>query len=250
VKKKKGMRVNNEQIIKVAAPSVSIDPTYIPVSVELVDHMGSDLSVVNAARVSFSKESGWVDGQENMLDNRDTKLIQYLAKYNHWSPFGHAFLSFRIKASIVCARQLVKSSVGFCWNEVSRRYVSYEPEVYEVKQWRGRPANVKQGSGGDPDLSQEEIMQMYEHVNREAVATYNKLVEGGVAPEQARLVLPQSAMTEWIWSGSVAAFARLCKLRLANDTQAETREVAQGIAKEARRLFPVSFGALIDLWKV
>ncbi|MDQ5890359.1 MAG: thymidylate synthase [Candidatus Dependentiae bacterium] len=222
---------------------------FTPISVELVDHMGSDLSVVNAARVSFAKESLWIDGQFNNLSVRDQKLIEYLATHNHWSPFGHAFASFRIKAPIGCARQLSKSTVGLCWNEVSRRYVSYEPEVYAVESWRGAPVNAKQGSDGVPTLGQEAVAAMYTQVTTQAVEAYNALIAGGVAPEQARLILPQGMMTEWIWSGSLAAFARIAKLRLAPDTQKETREVAHGIAVEMERLFPVSFKALVAIWK-
>ena len=224
------------------APSVS----YAKVTVDLVDHMGSDLSVVNAARVSFANTSSF--SEDGSLSVRDCKLINYLAKYNHWSPFGHAFASFRIKASVPVARQLVKHSVGLCWNEISRRYVSFEPEVHQVESWRGRPANVKQGSGGEPAMGQEELSAMYDDINRRAVDAYNKMVEGGVAPEQARMILPHSMMTEWIWSGSLAAFARVCKLRCASDTQLESREVANGIAEHMERLFPVSFGALLEHW--
>lgn len=222
------------------------DVSYAKVTVDLVDHMGSDLSVVNAARVSFAKLSTF--DESGSLSERDGKLVNFLAKHNHWSPFGHAFASFRIKASIPVARQLVKSSVGLCWNEISRRYVSFEPEVHTVDRWRGRPANVKQGSGGEPAMAQEELAAMYDDINRRAVAAYNKMIEGGVAPEQARLILPHSMMTEWIWSGSLAAFARVCKLRCASDTQLEAQEVANGIARHMEKLFPVSFGALLKHW--
>jgi len=225
-------------------------PEYNSITVALVDHMGSDLSVVNAARVSFSKESVWADASSKTLSVRDQKLIEYLATHNHWSPFGHAFASFRIKAPISCARQLAKSTIGLCWNEVSRRYVSYEPEVFKVDAWRGVPLNAKQGSDGVPVMAQEEVAALYHEINNHAVDAYNKLIAGGVAPEQARLVLPQSMMTEWIWSGSLAAFARVCKLRMAKDTQQETRAVANGIAHEMEKLFPCSFNALLHLWKV
>lgn len=224
-------------------------PAYAATSVELIDHMGSDLSVVNAARVSFSKLSTWADEAKNLAP-RDKKLIEFLAEHNHWSPFGHAFVSFRIKAPIICARQLVKSSVGLCWNEVSRRYVSYEPEAYAVETWRGAPLNAKQGSDGESVMPQEAVHELYEKVNKEAVDAYNAMIAGGVAPEQARLILPQGMMTEWIWSGSLAAFARVCKLRVASDAQKETQEVARAIAAEMEKLFPVSFKALTELWKV
>ena len=235
-----------DAVRSLAARDEQYTATYAPVSVELVDHMGSDLSVVNAARVSFSKLSALEEG--GTLSERDKKLIDFLAKHNHWSPFGHAFASFRIKASIVVARQLVKHAVGLCWNEVSRRYVSYEPEVFAVDAWRGRPANVKQGSGGEPGMPVSEVDALYNDVCNKAVDAYNKLVEGGVAPEQARLILPQGAMTEWIWSGSLAAFARVCKLRCAKDTQLESQQVANGIAEHMSRLFPVSFESLLSHW--
>jgi thymidylate synthase (FAD) len=230
--------------------NVSLAPAYNGISVILVDYMGSDLSVVNAARVSFSKESSWADATTRTLSVRDQKLVEYLATHNHWSPFGHAFASFRIKAPISCARQLAKSTIGLCWNEVSRRYVSYEPEVFRVDAWRGAPINAKQGSDGAPRISQDAVAAVYTEINNQAVAAYNKLIEGGVAPEQARLLLPQSMMTEWIWSGSLAAFARVCKLRMAPDTQQETREVANGIAYEMEKIFPFSFNALLNHWKV
>ena len=164
----------------VSSPSLSEVPSaaYAPVSVELIDHMGSDLSVVNAARVSFSKISTF--DESGVLSERDAKLINFLAKYDHWSPFGHAFASFRIKASIPVARQLVKHSVGLCWNEISRRYVSFEPEAYAVDAWRGRPANVKQGSGGDPHMPQEDVAALYKRICDQGIDAYNKLIEGAL----------------------------------------------------------------------
>ena len=199
--------------------------------------MGSDTSIVNAARVSFGKRV------EEMSEG-DTKLIKYLAKHNHWSPFGHASLQFRIKAPIFVARQLVKHQVGLTWNEISRRYVEHEPEFYEVDSWRGRPINKKQGS------SEEEIMwidrstrtdALQSQVENVALNNYNRMLEAGVAPEQARMILPQSMMTEWYWSGTLYAFARICNLRCAEDAQYETRIVANLINDECERLFPISW---------
>ena len=243
--------MNTHKLTPGAVPQQAGDllPAYASISVELIDSMGSDLSVVNAARVSFSKLSVWADEAKN-LSVRDQKLIEYLATHNHWSPFGHAFASFRIKAPISCARQLSKSTIGLCWNEVSRRYVSYEPEVYSVESWRGAPLNAKQGSDGEAAMPQADVQKLYDKINKDAIDAYNALIAGGVAPEQARLLLPQGMMTEWIWSGSLAAFARVCKLRLASDTQQETRSVAQGIAREMERIFPFSFQALMSHWKV
>ena len=205
--------------------------------VELIDHMGSDASVVNAARVSFGKRI-------KEMSEGDTKLIKYLAKHNHWSPFGHASLQFRIKAPIFVARQLVKHQVGLTWNEISRRYVDYEPEFYEVDSWRGRPINKKQGS------SEEEIEwidrgtrtdSLQSQVETIALKNYNRMLEAGIAPEQARMILPQSMMTEWYWSGTLYAFARICNLRCAEDAQYETRIVANLINDECEKLFPISW---------
>jgi len=207
-----------------------------------IDHMGSDLSVVNAARVSFGKKADWKHpsiGQESGLSDRDTKLIQYLAKHKHMSPFGHAFATFHVKAPIFVARQLVKHKF-LRWNEISRRYVDDEPEFYVPDVWRGRAENKKQGSDGvtypDPD-----IIDFYSHT---ALRSYNELLEHGVCPEQARMVLPQSTMTEWYWSGSLDAFSDMCLLRCASDTQAETQEVANQISHKMHELFPVSWMAL------
>ena len=205
--------------------------------VELIDHMGSDASVVNAARVSFGKRI-------KEMSEGDTKLIKYLAKHNHWSPFCHASLQFRIKAPIFVARQLVKHQVGLTWNEISRRYVDYEPEFYEVDSWRGRPINKKQGS------SEEEIEwidrgtrtdSLRSQVETIALKNYNRMLEAGIAPEQARMILPQSMMTEWYWSGTLYAFARVCNLRCAEDAQYETRIVANLINDECEKLFPISW---------
>jgi len=219
----------------------------------LKDHMGSDISVVNAARVSFGKTSQpveWLnydyeDGSRTgdliaVLDDRDTKLVKYLAKHNHISPFGHAFASFHVKAPIFVARQLVKHSF-LRWNEVSRRYVDDEPEFYVPEVWRGRSADKKQGSEGVVESNANML-----YYNDKALGLYNQLLDEGVAPEQARMVLPQSTMTEWWWSGSLDALARMCKLRCATDTQYETRIVADQISRVMGDLFPVSWGALMD----
>jgi thymidylate synthase (FAD) len=220
----------------------------------LIDHMGSDISVVNSARVSFGKQSDWElsgdpdDGVwdeegnwsldiEFKLSDRDTKLIKYLAKHKHLSPFGHAFASFHVKAPIFVARQLVKHKF-LRWNEISRRYVDDEPEFYVPDVWRGRSADKKQGSDG---VVEDIITDSY----RFDLAEYKMLLGKGVAPEQARMVLPQSTMTEWYWSGSLDAFASMCKLRCASDTQYESRIVANQISEVMGTLFPVSWNALM-----
>ena len=216
--------------------------------VELIDKMGSDLSVVNAARVSYSKESDWesitpAGPTPGMLSDRDEKLIKYLATHNHWSPFAHASLQFRIKAPVFVARQLVKHQVGLVWNEISRRYVDYEPEFFQPTEWRGRPENSKQGSDGVVHTDEE----YYSRYVNGCKVYYSLLLNQGVAPEQARMVLPQSMMTEWIWSGTLYAFARVCNLRCAKDTQQETRFIADEIHKICEKEFPTSWKYLIDV---
>jgi thymidylate synthase (FAD) len=215
-------------------------------TVTLVDHMGSDLSVVNAARVSFAK------AHKEFKDDADTKLINYLAKHNHWSPFGHASMQFAISAPVFVARQLVKHQVGLTWNEVSRRYVDIEPEFYTPEVWRGVAENKKQGSSDveidiNPTLGSGPMMvDDYQRVLSAAKWTYEELLRKGVCPEQARMVLPQSMMTEWYWSGTLYAFARVCNLRCKDDAQRETQDVGWNIDKHARELFPASWKALRD----
>ena len=202
-------------------------------NVEVIDKMGSDLSVVNAARVSFAKN-------KEEFDDKDEKLIKYLAEHNHWSPFGHASLQFRIKAPVFVARQLVKHQVGLVWNEVSRRYVDDKPEFYMPFIWRGAPENKKQGSS-DKEIEFDISMLM-----QNAKDTYEQMIEEGVAPETARMVLPQNMMTEWYWSGTVYAFARVCNLRNKEDAQEETRTVTYEIARHMKDHFPVSTKYLLD----
>ena len=198
--------------------------------VELVDKMGSDLTVVNAARVSYGKN-------KEQFDDKDEKLIKFLAEHNHWSPFAHASIQFRIKAPVFVARQLVKHQVGLVWNEVSRRYVDYEPEFYTPDEWRGKPLNSKQGSDGTVDIDNNEYRIMMEKLQN----YYDTMLNKGVAPEMARMVLPQSMMTEWYWSGTLYAFARVCQLRCAKDTQAETRIIADSIDEFCNEEFPYSW---------
>ena len=206
--------------------------------VTLIDKMGSDLTVVNAARVSYAKI-------KEQFEDKDEKLIAFLAKHNHWSPFAHASLQFRIKAPVFVARQLVKHQVGLSWNEVSRRYVDFPPEVFKPESWRGRPVDSKQGSAGTVDLGPT-VNHNLETVTESCLILYNTLIDKGVAPEQARMVLPQSMMTEWYWSGTLYAFARVCNLRCAKDTQKETQDVANAIATHCSKEFPVCWQYLID----
>ena len=203
------------------------------IKVTYVDHMGSDLSVVNAARVSFGKT-------HKAMTDSDTKLIHYLAKHKHMSPFGHAFASFHVKAPIFVARQLVKHKF-LRWNEISRRYVDDDPEFYIPDQWRGRADDKKQGSG--TALADQDI-----HIGttqRIVFMLYESMLLKGVCPEQARMVLPQNTMTEWYWSGSLDAFADMCNLRCKEDTQFETSQAAQCVSQGMKNLFPISWEALI-----
>ena len=205
------------------------------ISVEYMDHLGSDLTVVNAARVSFDKEHEEFDHQS------DRKLIRYLAKHNHWSPFAHCSATFRVKAPIFVARQLVKHTVGFSWNEVSRRYVDSEPEFYIPEAFRTRAENVKQGS------SEETITSgICWYATQSALVHYQEMLLEGICPEQARMVLPQNTMTEWIWTGTLFAWARMCQLRLDSHTQKETRDVAAPISRHMASLFPTSWEFLMN----
>jgi len=217
--------------------------------VTYIDHMGSDLSVVNAARVSFGKKSAWEqrvhpsgDYADDVLAERDTKLIKYLAKHKHKSPFNHTFVTFHVKAPIFVARQLQKHEY-MPWNEISRRYVDDEPEFYQPDVWRGRSEDKKQGSEGEiNDIRPSVARNMVEDCRQ----NYNYLLAKGVSPEQARMVLPQSMMTEWYWSGTLFAFAKMCSLRLKSDTQEETQLVAQKVALTMAKIYPVSWDALME----
>jgi thymidylate synthase (FAD) len=216
------------------------------IKAQLIDHMGSDLSVVNAARVSFGKTSEMEISDPfgpPKLKEKDAKLIRYLAKHKHMSPFGHAFASFHVKAPIFVARQLVKHKF-LRWNEISRRYVDDEPEFYVPDVWRGRSEDKKQGSDGVLDLGYDEYF-IPEGVKASALEYYSQLLEAKVAPEMARMVLPQSTMTEWYWSGSLDAFANMCRLRCASDTQYESRVVADRISEVMGVIFPVSWPVLL-----
>ncbi len=216
-----------------------------------IEHMGSDVSVVNSARVSFGKKSdsigsydihmgNWA-GEIPVLEDRDEKLIKYLAKHKHLSPFGHCFASFHVKAPVFVARQLVKHKF-LRWNEISRRYVDDDPEFYAPSEWRGKSEDKKQGSDGTVKVRGSVPVGRAMYACRDA---YEGLLKVGVCPEQARMVLPQSMMTEWYWSGSLDAFADMCRLRCAPDTQAETRMVASEISDLMGQLYPSSWDALI-----
>jgi len=238
------------------------------IKVELVDYCGSDLSVCNAARTSFDKESDWEerisilttkweerdlwlsthqekDGCYVKLKESDVKLINYLASHKHYSPFNHSFISVRVKAPVFVARQLVKHKF-MPWNEVSRRYVKDKPEFYRPDSWRMAADNVKQGSAGDAEeLLNSQAMVILSSNNLDALEKYDWLIEKGICAEEARMILPQNMMTTWVWSGTLGAFCDMLKLRLDPHTQYETRLVAQEVAKIVEELFPVSWQALV-----
>ena len=221
--------------------------------VQYVDHMGDDLTIVNAARVSFNKESSW-DGEQHWtgsikdkaLSEKDQKLIAYLAKHKHWTPFAHPQITLRIKAPVFIRTQLFKHKVGMTENEVSRRYVSDPPVVY-FPHWRGKPTNgAKQGSEDfmPIDETYNTVGRYYDMSIRDALHTYEQLVKMGVAPEQARAVLPQGTYTEWWWTGSLSAFARVYTQRVDPHAQWECQEYAKAIAQIISPLFPHSWAAL------
>ncbi len=228
-------------------------------SIDLVSHMGDDLMVVNAARVSMGKR------HDQFVQPDDAKLIQYLAKNRHWTPFGQPQVQFRVRVPVFVARQWNRSEVGTIrtsqetspalpecekgvYNETSRRYVDTDPEFYRISEFRYRPSeSVKQGSGGVMPLEPNDaciITQL--NVQSYCRAAYEDLIARGAAPEQARSVLPMSMMTEWIETGSLAYWARFCGLRLGAHAQAEIRDYAKVISMHMHDLFPVSWPALME----
>lgn len=214
--------------------------------VEYVTHMGNDLTVANAARVSFNKESEL--DPDSTLKEKDKKLIGYLAKHGHWTPFAHPQITLRIKAPISIRTQFFKHKVGFVENEISRRYVSDEPTAY-TPQWRSKPTTgAKQGSDdfmpAGPDLDTCSVA--YKLAVYRCIDAYNTLLANGVAPEQARFVLPQGVYTEWWWTGSLASYARFYKQRRDPHAQWEIREYAGAVGEIISGLFPVSWSTLIS----
>lgn len=207
-------------------------------NVELIASMGDDLMVVNAARVSFNKTS-------ESITEGDTKLIQYLAKHGHISPFFHPQVQFRLKMPIFVAREWFRHTIGFARNEVSRRYVDYEAETYNPLHLRARDPKLKQGSKPEPVEDNEAAAALIHKSHEDAIANYEKLMEMNVAPEVARMALPQSMYTEFIETGSLYAYARLCKLRLDPHAQREIQLYAEAVDVFLRERFPVSWEALM-----
>lgn len=207
--------------------------------IEYIEHMGNDAAVADAARVSFGK-------RVTKFEEKDAKLIQYLAKHNHWSPFAHCFIKFRVMAPIFVARQLMKHQVGFSWNEVSRRYITDMPSLWNPIGFRKAPeGSIKQGSSNEFVSNSYELLVDFNAVAKSCFSLYNQMIADGVCPEQARAILPQGTMTEWIWTGSLYAWARMATLRLDSHSQAETQEIAEGVDLVARQLFPNSWKALM-----
>ena len=258
------------------------------ISVEYLDHLGTDLTVVNAARASFGKESEWA--RMGVLKPADASLIRFLAtgyrtsewgalldeiidrarhgskgeladllraykrKAQHWAPFAHPQLQIRIQIPIFLARQFVKHQVGAVWSEESRRYISDEPGVWFPEEWHTRPEDIKQGSEGPithmtwndgGDVEREEIDPIVRELTAQQLHAYMQMVEGGVAPEEARIVLPLNTMTTVVWTGSLLFWSRVCNQRLDGHAQLAAQELAKQIANIAQPLFPVSWAALV-----
>jgi thymidylate synthase (FAD) len=218
------------------------------IKVSYIDHMGNDLSVVNSARVSFGKRTeglgytGPADGiMTPVLHDKDVRLIRYLVKHGHHSPFNHTYVTMHCKAPIFVARQLQKHSY-MPWNEISRRYVSDPPQFYRPETWRGVSEDKKQGSQGTVEIGGSVPIGRAEYASLEC---YQELLRQGVAPEQARMVLPQSMTTEWFWSGTIFAWSRMCNLRLNDDSQYESRILAKQASEMVQRLFPISWESLV-----
>ena len=205
--------------------------------VELLETFGDDLTVVNAARVSLGKHT-------DEFTEKDGKLIKYLALHEHTSPFFHPQARFRLKMPIWMAREWFRHTIGFARNEVSRRYVDDDP-TFHIPEFRTRAPGKKQGSNDDVHPQNKAIYDLMAEHCRDAFATYSVLLNNDVPPEQARMVLPQNMMTEFIETGSIAAYARLCHLRLGPDAQKEIRTVAGLVAEQLKIKFPVSWAALI-----
>lgn len=212
--------------------------------VTYIDHMGTDLSVVNAARVSFGKTSEFLVGPQGTkeLKEKDRKLIKYLATHGHHSPFNHTYITLHVKAPIFVARQLVKHKF-MPWNEISRRYVDDEPEFYWPEVWRGKSKDKRQGSSGEVSLKTSQTVQNCYGVEQ-ALCSYQDLLDSGAAPEQARMVLPQNTYTEWYWSGTLGAWCDMYNLRSKPDVQLETQEIASQAGEILKGLYPVSFKEL------
>ena len=227
------------------------------ISCEYLSHTGSDNAIANVARVSFAGGENWDELPEGYSEEKSEKLIKYLAKHEHTSPFRHNAIVIRCKAPIFLARQLMKHQVGMSWNEVSRRYVDSVPEFFSPESWRSRPeGSLKQGSGEEAvedfawfnhtkcELDHCEPQQAYRKTVEMCLSLYNDMLDAKIAPELARMVLPQSMVTEWVWTGSLMAFAHTYNLRIKENAQVEAQEFAKELDRIIRPLFPVAWECL------
>jgi thymidylate synthase (FAD) len=205
-----------------------------------VDHMGCDESVCDAARVSMNKTADLFTVTQN------ERLINYLARHNHWSPFSHCVLKVRVTAPIFIARQLAKHQVGFSWNEVSRRYVSSDPEFWIPDEFRDKADNVKQGSSNTVNYYSQLYKTQLDTLCKQAAGIYSDMLKDNICPEQARAILPQAMMTEWIWTGSLYAWSRMYNLRSDSHSQVEVRSYAAAIGSICDKYFPLSWRALTN----
>jgi len=212
------------------------------VNVHYIDHMGTDLTVSNSARVSLGKH-------KLVFDEADERLLNHLASHRpiHFTPFAHPHLIVRVEAPIFVARQLFRHQVGLAVNEISRRYVDAEPAFFHPTEWRRRPdGSIKQGSGEKLDeVTSDCVSNLYLEAMDYLQSCYRNLIELGVAPEQARMLLPQSAYTEWYWTGSLYAFFRVVAHRIKADAQSETRLIAERLHDILFECFPKAYGALV-----
>lgn len=209
------------------------------ISATLIDHMGNDDSVTNAARVSFAKEAS------NYTQEQNHRLINFLARERHELPFAHTAITLRCSAPVPIRTQCFKSKVGFVENEESRRYITNTPELFVPDEFRSAVKDKKQGSGG-VHFRSADWLETYERYAKECIGLYEELIADGVCPEQARFILPQGIMVNWIWTGSLLAYSRFCKLRLKPDAQAEVRVMAEQVSDIMAGLYPVSWKSLED----
>lgn len=207
------------------------------ISATYLDHMGDDNSVVTAARVSFAKEAG------NYTDEQNQRLINFLARERHELPFAHTAITLRCSAPVPIRTQCFKSKVGFVENEESRRYITSTPDLFVPDAFRAAVKDKKQGSGGVHRGSDKWIREYLYHA-KQCIDLYEDMIADGICPEQARFILPQGIMVNWIWTGSLLAYSRFCKLRLKPDAQAEVRVMAEQVSDIMAGLYPVSWSAL------
>lgn len=224
------------------------DTKVTQIKAELLDYMGNDLAVVDAARVSFNKKSEWAEtefpGIEFNLKDSDKNLINYLAKYDHWTPFAHTALKFRCSAPVPIRTQAFKHKIGMVENEESRRYISSTPEIFIPEFFRAKPeGSIKQGSAGEHPMS-DYFVTSYRDLTEACVNEYLAMIGNGVCPEQARFVLPQGAIVNWIWTGNLVSFANFYNKRTEATAQYEVKVLAESVGEKIKQLFPVSWEAL------